>query len=548
MSYPGAKIEMGVRQYQGKGWNSVDLDGGDVMEPDTWSVSIPTDDDSIVRRRRALAPIQVLTDIERNKAQYDGDFWRNYDLFTIALAVIDQVALAMGISAGRTWDETVDYAASQAQRQAPEAGRKQWQAVAERVVVSLVTTDVETVPYLVHEESGAHWRAQRFRLLYVHSGGEDGAEYLRASEQAINIFVEALDLDIEAAQIANEAQLKALIARGAVESAVQIARLARYQSIQYQERVRRIVADTLIDPEAHDWIGDVPELLAAALNHVRDRLAAEAALLDAVAERRSRMTDPTSLTSANQLIEILRDCRHRHDELHSHLIGARSRLREALDDRFARPPTAAHRVNVTTDLLLPLLGQPAQNVSTATDRLLALVGGIKTRWWPSLSTLTDELCAPPRSVDNGEEFTHPEFEDDDRPQWWEPYEATVDSLLEGIAEPVRLSQVLERAEEVAAIVVDDAGDPLDPWLLKAATVHAAHRAWAPHLSGRSVGERVLLAATTGATIDTEQIHCQDLVLVSGELVADIAEPEAPTAQPRQFDREGQEDPFERAIT
>jgi hypothetical protein len=132
------------------------------------------------------------------------------------------------------------------------------------VVVSLVTTDVETVPCLVHTEEGPQWRPQRFRLLYMHAGGEDGQEYLRASEQAINIFVEALDLDIEAAQIANEAQLSALIARGAVESAVQIARLARYQSIQYQERVRRIVADTLIDPDTHDWVGDVPELLNSA--------------------------------------------------------------------------------------------------------------------------------------------------------------------------------------------------------------------------------------------------------------------------------------------
>ena len=119
--------------------------------PETWTIAIPTDDTSIVRRRRALAPIQVITDIERNKAQYDGDFWRNYDLFTIALAVIDQVALAMGISAGRTWDETIEYATSQAQRQVPDAGRQQWQAVAERVVVSLVTTDVETVAYLVHD-------------------------------------------------------------------------------------------------------------------------------------------------------------------------------------------------------------------------------------------------------------------------------------------------------------------------------------------------------------------------------------------------------------
>jgi len=54
-----------------------------------WAIAIPTDDGSIVRRRRALAPIQVLTDIERTKTSLDGDFWARYDLFTIALAVID---------------------------------------------------------------------------------------------------------------------------------------------------------------------------------------------------------------------------------------------------------------------------------------------------------------------------------------------------------------------------------------------------------------------------------------------------------------------------
>src|SRR4029453_529895 len=115
-----------------------------------------------------------LTDIERTKTSLDGDFWPRYDLFNIALAVIDQVALAMGISAGRTWDETVDYAAGQAARQVPDAAPTQWKTVAERVVVSLVTTEVETVPYLVHTPEGPKWRAQRFRLLYAHSSADGG--------------------------------------------------------------------------------------------------------------------------------------------------------------------------------------------------------------------------------------------------------------------------------------------------------------------------------------------------------------------------------------
>lgn len=489
-----------------------------------WDVVIPTDDESIVRRRRALAPIQVLTDLERNKAQLDGDYWHQYDLFNIALAVIDQVALAMGISAGQKWDDIIEYAIGQATRQVPGADRVEWEAVAERVVVSLVTTEVEVVPYLAHGPEGPQWLAQRFRLLYVHAGSSEGEEYLRASEQAINIFVEALDLDIEAAQIANEAQLAALIARGAIDSAVQIARLARYQSIQYQERVRRIVADTLIDPDAHDWVDEVPDILNSALLHVRDRLDAEAVLLDAVAERRTQIDDMTRLAAANDLIEILRECRHRHDELHSHLIGARSRLREALDDRLARPPKAAHRANIGTDLLVPYLALSAEACAPAVARLVAAAGGIATRWWPSLALLAAELCAPARKPSPGEQFIKPEFDEVGEAEWWEVYESVTDALLGEVEEPLRLSQLLARVDELADTLSGDDGQPLDPELLVSATVHAAHRAWAARLAGRVAGDRVVIAADTGDVLATERVRSADLLLIPGLVMADIQSP------------------------
>jgi hypothetical protein len=492
-------------------------------EPVTWDVAIPTDDVAIARRRRALAPIQVLSEIERNKGSLEGDFWGRYDLFNIALAVIDQVALAMGISAGRTWDEAVEYAAGQAARQVPEASEEEWWAVARRVVVSLVTTDVETVPYLVQGEAGPEWRVQRFRLLYLHVSGGDREEHLRASEEAINVFVEALDLDIEAAQLANEAQLSALIARGAVSSAVQLARQARYRSIQYQERIRRIVADTLIDPDTHDWVGDVPVLLDDALRHVADRLEAESALLEAVADRRAAVDDVDSLVAANQLIEILRECRHRHSELHLHLLGARSRLREALDERFARPPGVAHRYSVHGDLLVPLLARSTGEAALVADRIVARVAGMRLEVWPSLAVLTDELCARPREPDNGETFTSPEFDEEDRPEWWEAYDRTVEDMFGGIDEPIRLSVLCDRAEGVAGAVTDDDGRPLEPRLLVAAVVHAAHRAWAARLAGRDAGERLVVAVETGERLERSDVTAEDLVLLPAVVTQDIAE-------------------------
>ncbi|WP_280456204.1 hypothetical protein [Nocardia brasiliensis] len=516
----------------------------DFSQTESWNISIPTDDDSITRRRRALAPIQVLTDLERTKSSLDGDFWVNYDLFRLALAVIDQVALAMGLSSGRTWNEVLVYATEQAARQVPDADPQEWTKVAERVVVSLVTIDVEVVRHLVHTSEGPAWRQQRFRLLYLHPDSTDGLEHLRASEQAINIFVEALDLDIEAAQIANEAQMAALIARGAVASAVQIARVARYRSIEYQERIRRIVADTLIDPDTHDWLGDVPTYLNAALDHVRGRLDAETALLETVADRRTGITDRTQLDALNRLLEILHECRYRHSELHRHLIGARGALRQALDDRFARPPRRTHRIDLGADLLVPLLAGPTGGAARAADRLLAVAGGLPVRWWPSLTTMTDELCTPPRTPELGAEYEPPEVDSVDAPEWWVTYEVVAEALLNGLSEPTRLSQLLTRIEQTAETVAvesdTDEGQPLDPNVLAATVVHAAHHAWAPHLAGRSAGDRVVVAVETGNTLDSTMIRANDLLLIPAELSADIAASAPKDQRPDRID-DGQEE-------
>ncbi|ASU79054.1 hypothetical protein CDG81_13020 [Actinopolyspora erythraea] len=494
-------------------------DEGTDAVPLARDVAIPTDDESITRRRRALAPIQVLTDIERTKTSLDGEFWEHYDLFTLSLAVVDQVALAMGISAGRTWDEIVEYAAKQAARQHPDGGVSEWDTVAERVVVSLVTTEVETVPYLSHTLDGPRWLAQRFRLLYMQASGTEGTEHLRASEQAINIFLEALDLDIEAAQIANEAQLSALIERGAVESAVQIAQHERYRSVQLLERIRRIVADTLLDPDTHDWIEDVPALLGRSLDHVKARLDAEAELLEAVTDRRAELDDPHRLDAANQLVEVLRECRHRHDQLHRHLINARSKLREAVDDRLSRSTRAVSRSEIGKDLLSPYMRNSVREAAASCERMMAAVGGVGSRWMPAMSTLIEELCAPPRPPQQGEEYLAPEFDDADQPEWWEPYEDTVEAMFEAIEEPVTLSALLERAAGTHVTDVD--GTALDTGFLQAALVHAAHRVWATWLAGRSAGDRMLVAVPTGERLVSERVDCSELLLVPAVITADI---------------------------
>jgi hypothetical protein len=87
-----------------------------------------------------------------------------------------------------------------------------------------------------------------------------------------------------------------------------------------------------------------------------------------------------------------------------------------------------------------------------------------------------------------------------------------------------LSQLVARADQLSAQVSDADGVPLDPDLLAASMVHAAHRAWATRLAGRSSGDRVLVAVATGDHFDTDLVHSADLLLIPGVVTADIDEP------------------------
>lgn len=261
-----------------------EFDGGDL------SISIATDDDAIARRIKAIAATRPLHELDRNKSSWDGDWWDRYDLLSLAIATIDEVALAMSVSAGRSYHEAVEHCARQAARQQPEADEPEHQTVATRVVSALLADDPEAVTYIDHTSFQPVFRRHEFRLLYQ-QWNPDETVHLRASEHAVNVLIDALDLDVESAQIAAEAQMRALVDRGALNSAVEIARRAVYLTVQYLERIRSILRDTQMDPETWDWAETVPTYLTGALDHIADRIQSETRLLSAIEERRDAEQD-----------------------------------------------------------------------------------------------------------------------------------------------------------------------------------------------------------------------------------------------------------------
>jgi hypothetical protein len=131
--------------------------------------------------------------------------------------------------------------------QAPERDRAEHARVAQWVLDNLINVgSAERGFRALHGtfgESGSYERRVFDFKLLVELVSPEGEIYLRASDEAINVLVGALDTDVESAQIAAEVN-------------------------QYAETLRRKLDATRRDVRAVDWEREVPDLI----DHSRHRL------------------------------------------------------------------------------------------------------------------------------------------------------------------------------------------------------------------------------------------------------------------------------------
>lgn len=457
------------------------------------------DDGANLRRVKALAATVPIEDLDRSKASYAGGFWESYDLRTLAVAAIDWIALALGVSSGAAPSAVTAFLAEQAARQQPARSAEEHYQVATRVLARLVGDGEVTRKYIDHATVPPVTREFTFRLVYEQLSGA-GTVHLRVSEEAINVLVDALDMDIADAQEAQEAWMRRLVDRGMLDKAAGAARQSRLRSIQFLERVQSIVRDTAADIAAHDWGGKVATLLDEYLDHVADRLRAERELRELVAERREGITGGKARAEANELLRVLADCHDRHAQLHTFLISARTSFRAAQDAAFASAPGADIRYDLDSDLIRVLMDAPVGVVAGWAENVFLRFAGPTRMISPSMAVLVDDACATSaeRLLDEPEEeplFVEPQ------PPWWEPVWDTAAMVLEEVDLPVTLAELLVRAEEVAS------ARGVDPMLSAAAVAHRAYElVGAPAQAG-------LLAVPTGGRVVGDVVAGPDLVVV-----------------------------------
>lgn len=440
---------------------------------------LPAWDRALTHRLRVLLHTAPLHELRLGDNRRDPEV-RHYDSLALAMKVFDLIIDRAGLD--REVDrESVEQALEPLLRQMdaaegilPDASRHQ--AMVDRILVALRNDMNRRRPfeeiYTDFEENfSAVRRKLEFRLLFdfFHPSG---GTVLRLSNEAINLYLNALELDIEDAQAAAEAVVMSQLSRGRFDEAVQSARNARWQSIRFADKASTIVRETRRDVSRVDWREEVPKLLQEALIHIETRLASERSILT-TADDRLQVLDPgdASTSAVVEVSRLIRECRLRHVELHHQLMGARNVfLDEQARQSFSAAPLTAYP-SLLSEVLDPVLRLGRKNAKTAADRVFPAFFGGQAPSLLSLPDLVAWLLRPRRESPKmdvevlGTDLTAGGI---DLTRFHPADRARIETLMAELEGPVPLSVLLRRLHDSGA----------SPSALELTTLTALH-AFAP---------------------------------------------------------------------
>jgi hypothetical protein len=408
------------------------------------------------QRMRVVLHTLPLTDLHRNQGLAQPEL-RHYDSLALAMKVLDLIVESMGM------EQEVDRRAvvralgpllsamDVAHGLVPDEGRHL--GMAERLLDNLRNDGNHRHPFQIEytdfDESGiALRRLVEFRLIEDRHHPIEGI-VLRLSNEAINLFLGAFELDIEDAQAAAEAVVRSQLDRGKFHEAVQSARGALLQTLRMQEKIHGILKETRRDVSRVDWREATPRLLDEAVEHVLRRVGVEQGILETAEERLKVLpTDHDQAPPLRHIIEIIQRCRLRHMELQDQLMRARSVFLDEQERQAFSVLAARTLPELGREVLEPLLAMPARTAEQividvspsfsgpGAPALLSLRGLIGWQLQPRREIVRGEIPSEaPDLVTYGEEEAR--FSKEER--------AELDAMFGGLSEPVLLSELLARA-------------------------------------------------------------------------------------------------------
>ncbi|WP_431032313.1 hypothetical protein ACQYWQ_03015 [Streptomyces sp. P6-2-1] len=491
----------------------------------------PAADEGLARRLRALACTAPLHDLDTRKANLAGEYTR-YAMAEVALAAIDLVTLHMDFDTGADHEQIVARLLPRVGAQAPARPVAEHERVARWVLENLINVGSADrgfrAVYGTFAPDGSYVRRDYDFKLIEEVPAAGGTVFLRATDEAVNVLVGALDTDVTSAQIAAEVKLEVLISRGRLADAQLAAEQARYRTVQYAESLRRALESTRRDVRAVDWLHTVPDLIDEALGHVADRYRHENAILTNIRKARDESEEPENKRRAAELVDIVKDCIRRHTQLQSRLLEAGPLFRAEQDRQAFADHSGRPGLDLYGQLLSPVIALPVEDALRVTDAWFARGTGLRTPGAVRVGDLVDLLLTPPAEREHlGAELPEPDLvatPDDSR--FSEEQLAVATELLRLEPEaPRRLSGLLAEARRKAR--ENGGGDHEARELARLVTLLAFHAASPPVGTAHRQGEpSVLFAVDDGTPLDDPDFGGADLIVGTALLEAADAVTEA----------------------
>lgn len=422
-----------------------DASGGFRAPPDASAARTTAGIDGAVgRRSRALLYAARISHIEDARTRSQDERLEPYRAVQLCLHAIDAVAVRMDLESGATWEQARDEIAAQAARQHPAGDPGHHRHVAEWLLRQL--TDDEDAEWLDVGPDGPVARTHRVYLLYETE--QAGVHHLRARDQAINVLVDALDLDIDSAQLAAEARFEHLVRRGRHAEAYDAARDSRMLSIRFMEQVRDDVAEATRDLRSEHWASNVSPRLTAALEHIIDRIGKERRLKELVDGALDR-ADAEDFRWIPRTVELLDECLARHQALQQVIAEARDTFLIEQQRQHLRPRARRAFPHPINEVLMGTLDRPCRDADAVLDVCEIALGARAPRLlsdWVGLEVLAQE---PVVLEGAGSEVSEPQLVPDREPLLFTAEQvAQAQSLLDDVGpEPLPLADVVARAPD-----------------------------------------------------------------------------------------------------
>jgi hypothetical protein len=356
----------------------------------------PPWDPALTRRTRVLLHALPILNLKLADAKRDPEF-HHYDSLALAMKSLDLIIENTGL------DAEID-AAGLVARLSPlltamDAARgldpdpDRHEAMVEKLLAALRNEGHNRRPFSVpyqdfDAEGGAVRRVLEFRIL------EDvfhprGGTVLRLSNEAVNLFLNALELDIEDAQAAAEAVVHSQLARGKFNEAVQSAKTANWHSIRYAEKIDRLLRATRRDLEGVDWREAAPRLLEEAMAHIRGRLDIEDHIIGSAEDRLDVLAEADDQReSVARILSLVRSCRMRHLSVQGQLISARQVFLEEQVRQAFIPRALVGRPDLLTGVLEPMLAMGRETAQAVTEERFGAFAGAAP---PPVFSLADQI-------------------------------------------------------------------------------------------------------------------------------------------------------------